>query len=446
MTALRVSDGAPELVFERFELPSGLDVVVHPDPTIPLVAVSVWYRVGSSDEGPGTTGLAHLFEHLFKNSLHLAGRQHYEILRRAGAVDANASTSPDRTAYHEIVPREQLELALWIESDRMGYFLPGLTAERLATQQGVVINERRQRYENVAYGAERFAIARALYPEGHPHRHLTIGLAEDIAAARLETIERWYRTWYVPANAQLVIAGDVEVGEARALVDKWFGTFPAARRPARAQPAAPRPAATRVAVDDRFAAIRRLHRAWIAPGAFAADEPELDVLASVLAAPGTGLLWRALVYDRPWAQRVQVWQSSLRLGGELHVVADLRGGADADATRAVIDDVLAGVRDGAALDERAVARARSRRDAGFLWRLEGLGRRTSALQRYLLYLDRPDGLADELARYRAVTRDGVIAAARRWLIPEAGVEVETRALRADGSAPLVTLPAADEVA
>jgi zinc protease len=443
--SLRLVDGDPHLATERYALPSGMEVVIHPDPSTPLVGASVWYRCGSSDEVTGKTGLAHLFEHLFKNSLHLAGRQHYEILRRAGAVDANASTGADRTAYHEIVPSQELELALWIESDRMGYFLPGLTAERLATQKDVVINERRQRYENVPYGAERFAIASALYDEGHPHRHLTIGLADDIAATQLETIVDWYRTWYVPANAQLVIAGDVEIDRAKKLVDKWFGSFPAAQRPARRAVApTPRPAPSRAVVEDRFAAIRRVHRAWISPEMFAAGDAELDVLAAVLAAPGTGTLWRALVYDRPWAQRVQIWQSSTRLGGEFHVVVDLRSGADADAVRAIVDEQLAAVRAGT-LDGRAVARARTRRDAAFLWRLEGLGRRIATLQRYLLYAGTPDGLGPELARYRAVTRDGVIEAAQRWLAPEAMVEVETRALRA-GPPIVVSAAETDEVA
>lgn len=440
--SIEMVDGDPVLAVERFRLPSGLDVVIHPDSTTPLCAVSVWYRAGSSDERPGASGLAHLFEHLFKNSKHLVGRQHYEILRRAGAVDANASTGADRTAYHEIVPSEQLDLALWIESDRMGYFEPGLTAERFTTQQDVVLNERRQRYENVAYGPERFAVAEALYPEDHPHRHLTIGRREDIAGATLDAIVDWYRTWYVPANAQLVVAGDVDVVEAREKVERWFGSFPAASRPSRRHADPPRPTApVRITVDDRFAAIRRIHRVWPSAAAFSPGDAELDVLASVLASPGTGTLWRALVYDRPWAQRVQVWQSSTRLGGEFHVAIDLRSGADPDAVRELVDRMMADL----VIEPRAVARAKTRRDAAFLWRLEGLGRRTAALQRYLLYLDDPHGLRHELARYREVTPDTVAVSARHWLRPEAMVEIETRALRA-GPPVLVTVPETDEVA
>jgi predicted Zn-dependent peptidase len=424
--------------FERFTLPCGLDVVVHPDPSVPLVAVSVWYRVGSSDEPPHATGRAHLFEHLFKNSQHLP-RPHYEILKRAGAVDANASTSSDRTAYHEIVPSNQLDLALWIESDRMGYFLPGLTPERVAAQIAVVLGERRQRYENVAYGAERFAIHEALYPEGHPHRHLTIGLREHIAATTTDDIADWYRTWYVPANAQLVIAGDVDVAEARARVEHWFGSFPRAERPRRPDHAAPTPHAARAVVDDRFASMRRIHRAWPSPAAFASGDAELDVYASVLGASGTGTLWRTLVHERQWAQRVQVWQSSARLGGDFHVVVDLRTGADPEQVRSVLDATIG---DPTPITERAVARARTRRDASFLWRLEALGRRTLALQRYLLYLDDPGGITVEQARYQAITADDVRAWAARLGAP---VEVETHALRA-GPATVVATAEVEEVA
>ncbi|MCB9573438.1 MAG: insulinase family protein [Kofleriaceae bacterium] len=431
--AVRVVDGDPVVSCERRRLASGLDVVVHPDPTTPLCAVNVWYRVGSSDERPEQSGHAHLFEHLFKNSQHLAGKKHYEILRRAGAVDSNASTGADRTAFHQILPAEQLDLALWIESDRMGYLLPGLDDARVAQQQAVVLAERRQRYENVPYGADRFAVARALYPEGHPHRHLTIGRPETIAAATRDDLATWYRTWFVPANATLVVAGNVDADDAWARVERWFGGFPASTRPPRPVPVpASIGASSRTTVDDPFASIRRLHLAWHGVAAFGGGDAELDVLASVLGAPGTGRLWRALVYERPWAQRVSAWHSATRLGGELHVVVDLRAEAEVDAVRDVVDEVVAAARAGdpATVDARAVARVCTRRDAAFLWRLDGLGRRTAALQRYLLYLDDPGGLAVDLARYRAVTLDGVIAAARRWLAPDARVEVETRALRA----------------
>ena len=173
------ADGLPTLDAQMFTLPCGLEVIVHEDHAVPLCAVWVGYRVGSSDEGDGTSGFAHLFEHMFKNSVHLFGRHHYEVLREAGATDTNAQTGTDRTLYHEIMPRAALETALWIEADRMGYFLPALDPKRLAKQIDVVRAERRQRYENAPYGPERFAVAETLYPDGHPLRYLTIGRQES---------------------------------------------------------------------------------------------------------------------------------------------------------------------------------------------------------------------------------------------------------------------------
>jgi predicted Zn-dependent peptidase len=409
----------PHLTTTRRTLPCGLDVIVHPDAGAPSAAVSVWYRVGSSDERPGRTGFAHLFEHLFKSPPERIGGHHYEILKRAGATEANASTSTDRSAYHEVVPSHQLALALWLESDRMGYFAEGFAPSRLTMQQAVVRAERRQRYEDVAYGPERFAIARGLYPEEHPLRHLTIGLHEDIQAATCDDVLAFYRTWYVPANAVLVIAGDVSE-EVDALVDRYFGTFPASARPPRAVPPVPTPARVSEQVADRFAALGRIHRAWLGPGAGAEGEAELDVLTSAWATTGTGVLWRRLVYETQLAQRVSAWSTGGRLGGEVHVTVDLRTGASAATVRAILDEECA-----RGIDQLAIDRAVTRREAGTVWALTGLARRAQIIQRHVLYAEQPDGLAAELLRYRAVTPASVSAALRRWLDPAHMVEVET---------------------
>jgi zinc protease len=415
----RFDGDLPHLTVRRRALPCGLDVIVHPDAAAPSVAVSVWYRAGSSDERPDRTGFAHLFEHLFKSPPQRIGGHHYEILKRAGATEANASTGADRSAYHEIVPAHQLELALWIESDRMGYFADGFDRARLVKQQAVVRAERRQRYEDVAYGAERFAIARGLYPEGHPLRHLTIGRHEDIQAATADDVLAFYRTWYVPANATLVIAGDVP-DDVDALVDRYFGTFPASRRPPRAAPPPHTPARAFEQVIDPFAALRRVHRAWLGPAAGADGEADLEVLTSAWVATGTGVLWRRLVYETQLAQRVSAWASAGRLGGEVHVTVDLRTGADPAAVRAILDEECA-----RGIDPRAIDRAVTRREASAVWALTGLPRRAALIQRDVLYSDDPDGLAAELLAYRAVTPDSIAAAMRRWLDPAHRVEVET---------------------
>ena len=413
------TDGLPHLTAHRRTLPCGLDVVVHPDHTVPQIAVSVWYKVGSSDERPDRTGFAHLFEHLFKSPPERLGAHHYEVLKKAGATDANASTSADRTAYHEVVPSNHLDLALWIESDRMGYFAPLFDNERLVAQQAVVRAERRQRYENVAYGTEHFAIAAALYPEDHPLRHTTIGRHDDIQAATFDDVLAFYRTWYVPANATLVLAGDVP-DDLDAQLERWFGSFPVSQRPTRALPVAPPPAPHRAKVTDPFAALGRIHRVWLGPIALAADDAELDVLTTAWSAVGTGRLWCRLVYETQLAQRVSAWTTNGRLGGEIHVAVDLRTGADPDAVRAILDDECA-----KGLDQRAIDRAVTRREAGTIWSMTTLVSRSKLLQRGVLYAGDPDALASELARYRAVTPASITAAIARWLDPAHGVEVTT---------------------
>jgi zinc protease len=412
---------APWLATSTRRLASGLDVVVHPDASAPQIVVSVWYRVGSSDERVGRTGLAHLFEHLFKSAPERLGGHHYEVLKRAGATEANASTSADRTAYHELVPAHQLALALWLEAERMGYFVRDFAPARLATQQAVVRAERRQRYEDVAYGAERFAVGRALYPDGHPLRHLTIGLHEDIQAATAGDVVAFYRTWYVPANATLVIAGDVP-DDLDAQIERYFGRFPASQRPDRGIPAPHGVATAAVRVTDRFAALGRIHRAWLGPPPFGDDEPELDVLTAAWTAIGTGTLWRRLVYETQLAQRVSAWTTNGRLGGEVHVTVDLRSGADPDRARRELDDACR-----AELPERAIERAVTRREASVIWSLTSVLRRAALIQRHMLYRHEADGLAVELARYRAVTPDSVRRAISRWLGPAGMIDIETEA-------------------
>ncbi|MBS1120217.1 MAG: peptidase domain protein [Deltaproteobacteria bacterium] len=424
----RFEHDLPHLAATRRRLACGLEVIVHPDDSVPQVAVSVWYRVGSSDERPERTGFAHLFEHLFKSPASRLGGHHYDVLKRAGATDANASTGADRTAYHEVVPAHQLELALWIESDRMGYFAPLFDVGRLTTQQSVVRAERRQRYEDVPYGAERFAIAAALYPEGHPARHLTIGRHEDIQAATVDDVLAFYRTWYVPANATLVVAGDVPAN-LDALLERYFGSFPASVRPRRLVPPAVTPTRVIERIPDRFAVLTRIHRAWLGPAAFAADEPELDVVTGAWSAVGTGALWRRLVYETQLAQRVSAWTVNGRLGGEVHVAVDLRSGSDPAAVRAILDEECA-----RGVDARAIERAVTRHEASSVWALTGLARRVSILQRSMLYTERPDGLADDLMRLRMVTPAGIDAALTRWLDPARMIEIETVPTPATGPA------------
>ncbi len=417
VAALEIIDDAIIVGARHRRLACGVDVLVHRDPALPQVAVSMCYRAGSSDEVPGASGLAHLVEHLFKNSLHLRGRKHYEVLREIGASDANASTGPDRTEYHQVVPANQLPMALWLESDRMGYFLPALLAERITQQKAVVRSERRQRYENTAYGAERFAIAEALYHLDHPSRYLTIGRHEDIEAASWQSIADFYRSYYPPANATLVIAGDVDDARCDELIDQYFGTFPRSAPLLRRSIDAAALEPARVTVPDAFAKLQRLHWVWRGPVMGSDDGRILDVLLAALAMPGTGELWRALIYDQLLAQRVSAYAQLSRLNGELHVVVDVRPGSDIAEVIGTVQRVLdAAIQNGIASDH--IHRIVARRRAGAMWSMQSLINRTARLQHWCLYGE-PAQTAEaqriHAANQRSITTSDTIVAAGRWL-------------------------------
>ncbi|MEZ4366739.1 MAG: pitrilysin family protein [Kofleriaceae bacterium] len=423
MSSIELDAGVPVLAVTRYTLPSGLEVVLHPEPRATEVAVHVAYRVGSSDEAPGGSGRAHLFEHLFKNSAHLGARTHYAILRELGGR-GNASTGVDVTRYHCVVPPAGVPTALWIESDRMGYLLPGLGDARIAAQREVVRAERRQRYEAVPFGEDTFALSAALYPPDHPLRPRTIGEHADIAATTRADLERWYRTYYVPANAVLVIAGAITVDEARAEVERYFGTFPASTRPPRARPPTPTPTPARLTRADRRAAYRRLHRAWLGPADGDPARAALTLLGDLLARPGVGVAWRRLVYERAWAQRLGASGSGGRLGGEWHLTCDLRPDAEVERVRDALGEVLAEVGAGA-VDEAAVARVRVGRLAAALWGLESMAHRAARLADGILVDDCPQWWRARARRLEAADAAAVVAAARRYLAPSAMVELLT---------------------
>src|SRR6266542_1600457 len=232
------------LSFTQFKLDNGLTVLVHEDHTVPIVAVDVWYRVGSREEVAGRTGFAHLFEHMmFKGSAHVPEQQHFKYVQEAGGW-GNGTTNHDRTNYFEVLPSNYLELGLWLESDRMGFLLDTLTKEKLDNQRDVVRNERRQRYDNAPYGMAYKALAENLYPPNHPYHHLAIGEHADLEAASLEDVRAFFKKWYVPSNASLAIAGDVDPEQVKALVQKYFGSLPSPKGPAPARTVPPLPALT----------------------------------------------------------------------------------------------------------------------------------------------------------------------------------------------------------
>ena len=414
-----------EVPYEQFTLRNGLDVILHRDASVPVVSVNVWYRVGSANERPGRTGFAHLFEHLmFEGSGHVAEGAFDTLLEAAGANN-NGSTDNDGTHYFIDLPANALELALFLESDRMGYLLDTMSPERVNGQRDVVKNERRQSYENRPYGMASLEMDRMLWPAGHPYSWPTIGHMEDLTAASHEDVSAFFKTYYVPNNASLVIAGDIDLNRTRALVEQWFGDIP--RGPV-VQPIAP-PAALltdvkRQTLTDQVR-LPRLYLGWLTPRAYAPGSAALDVASSILADGKNSRLYMRLVYETRMAQDVTAFQQSGALGGSFQIVATARPGHTVAELQAAIDEELDRLRRGPP-DRREVQRTLNQIEASFyrgMERVGGFGGKANQLNAYYVAGAGPDFFAEDLARYTSLSPGDVQAAVLRWLPADRRVEV-----------------------
>jgi len=406
-----------EISFSSHRLDNGLDVVVHEDRGCPIVAVNVWYHVGSKNETPGRTGFAHLFEHLmFEGSQHY-DRGYFHPLQEAGA-SLNGSTNADRTNYWEVVPKNALELALWMESDRMGFLLPALTPAKFDNQRDVVLNERRQNYENRPYGLAGMALMGALYPPDHPYHWLTIGAAEDLQAANLDDVKAFFQTYYRPGNASLAIAGDVDTAEVIGLVTDYFGGLDGGSDPPPVTAAQPAPLAGEIRLlhEDRVE-LPRLYLAWHSPALFAEWDAELDLVADLLSSGKTSRLYRSLVYEQRIATEIAASQNSREAGGFFQIAATAAPGRTlGELDRAITAEIDGIARSGptAFEMERALAQA----EAHFIFRLQtvgGFGGKSDQLNAYNVFLGDPGFFDRDLARYRRVTPDALRRAAGDWL-------------------------------
>ena len=406
---------AIELPYTKRTLANGLDVVVHEARHVPIVAVNLWYHVGSKNEHPGRTGFAHLFEHLmFEGSEH-HNTGFFTPLQQAGAL-LNGSTNTDRTNYWEVVPTGAVELALWMESDRMGYLLPALTRERFETQRDVVLNERRQNYENRPYGLALMALTSALYPPVHPYHWLTIGAADDIRAMQFEDVRAFFRTYYHPANASLALAGDIDTTEAFELADKYFGEIPGGQPPEPVYASASMTREVRLMLEDRVE-LPRIYMAWHSPAMFAAGDAEADLLADLLANGKTSRLYRTLVYDERVALDVSAFQHSRELGSFFLLASTAAPGRSLTEIAAIIDKEIQQIADeGPMADE--MERGLAQAEAHFMYRLQtvgGFGGKSDQLNTYNVFRGDPDFFSGDLARYRDATPESVRAAAREYL-------------------------------
>jgi predicted Zn-dependent peptidase len=416
----------------KYVLPNGLEVILHEDHRTPIVAVNVYYHVGSKDEAPRKNGFAHLFEHvMFQGSRNVGEDQFFKYLERAGASDRNGTTNTDRTNYFETVPSNQLELVLWLESDRMGFLLDHANQQTFQSQREVVKNERRQNYENAPYGLVPQFIHEALFPPGHPYRLLTIGSPEDLDAATLDDVKAFFRTFYVPNNATLVVAGDVDPTKARALIEKYFAGLP--RGAPRTKPTAV-PVQMKAEKRQNVAAnveLPRLILTWAAPPALTPDDLTLDVTSEILSVGKSSRLYKRLVYDDQIAQAVDASEWSAELGGTFEVVVTLKKGKTPEQALAAVDAELARLRR-EPITEAELDRARTHLVSELVFRNEQVTARADSFNYYNHVTGNPGFLGTVLARYQATTEADVKRAVERYLGDSARV---VTSVKPDPSAP-----------
>jgi zinc protease len=413
----------PELKFERYKLDNGLEVILSEDHRLPLVSVNLWYHVGAVNETAGRTGFAHLFEHMmFEGSKHVPSSYHAHYLEAAGATDFNGTTSFDRTNYYETLPSNQLELALWLESDRMGYLPDKLDQANLSNQQDVVRNERRQSYENAPYGIAQEAVFHELFPKEHPYYPMVIGSHADIQAAKLEDVRNFFKLYYAPNNASLAIVGDFDSAKVRELVEKYFSPFKRGPEVPRVKVTTPPITSERRTVVHDNVQLPRVYLAWLTSPIFKPGDAEADITASALGGGKSSRLYKKLVYEKQLALEVEAEQNSLMLASVFEIQATARPGVKAEDLEKAIEDELEGFRKSGPTPEE-LKRAQNGIETRTIAGLEMFNGVADLLNSYNHYLGTPDFLSADIARYENATTDAVQAFAQEQLKPRAGVVV-----------------------
>ncbi|MEE2881154.1 MAG: pitrilysin family protein [Chloroflexota bacterium] len=404
------------IAFEKTTLSNGLDVILHEDHSIPLVAVNVWYHVGSKDEELGRTGFAHLFEHvMFEGSKH-HNSSHFEPLQKVGA-NLNGSTTSDRTNYWEDVPSNHLELALWLEADRMGFLVDALDQQRFDIQRDVVKNERRQSYENRPYGMAHWQIQESLFPLPHPYHWMTIGSQEDLDAASLDDVKDFFRRFYSPSNGSLAIAGDIDPQAALEMVDKYFGSL-------QPGPSVPRfgrfdsglKGRVELEMRDRVS-LPRMYIAWPTPPHLASDDPALELLRGVLSDGLSSRLYKTLVYEKQIAQNAGASFHASEVAGQFVVDVTAAEGHDLDEIQAATEEVLSSISSNPPTEEE-IDRAKNRLEAQHyrqLTHIGGFGGRADDLNHFNVFAGDPGMINTSIDDYLKITRDDILRVNRSVL-------------------------------
>jgi zinc protease len=400
--------------FEKYALKNGLHVILHEDHSAPVAAVNVLYHVGSKNELPMRTGFAHLFEHMmFQGSEHVADEEHFRLLQEIGA-NINGTTNEDRTTYYEVVPSNNLELGLYLESDRMGFLLPAMTQEKLDNQRDVVKNERRQRVDNVPYGTADERIASALYPPTHPYSWPVIGYMADLSAASMEDVKGFFRTYYAPNNACLVVAGDFQPAEAKALIEKYFGGIPSGATFERPKVQEVKLPETKILVAEDKVQLPRLYRTWHSPAANTREDAVMSVFGDIMGSGKNSRLYKSLVYEKQIAQSANAFQGGSEIGGTFQIVVTAKPGRTLPELQAAVDSLLAdALANGVTATE--VEKSLTNTETGIVNSLQTVLGKAIALASYDAFLDDPDEINKQMDLFKGITPQEVQTVAKKYL-------------------------------
>ncbi|MGE5682551.1 MAG: M16 family metallopeptidase [Bacillota bacterium] len=400
--------------YQKHLLENGLEVILFPDNSLPLISVNLWYRVGSANETEGKTGFAHLFEHMmFQGSKNVPKQMHFKYIQEAGG-NLNGSTSLDRTNYYQSVPSNYLELALWLESDRMGFLIPALNQDKLDNQIDVVKNERRQRYENAPYGLAWEKIFSNLYPPDHPYHWPTIGWMTDIANINLTDVKNFFHTYYVPNNASLVIGGDINMKKTLDLVEKYFGTLPKGNNVPVVMAPETKLEQNKMIFHEDNVTLPRIYFAWHTSKSYAEGDAELDILSYILSGSKNSRLHKSLVFEKEFAQDISAFQHSSRLAGSFLIVATAKPGISLDLLKKEIFDELENIFQKGLTDEE-LSKAKNNIKASFIYSMQNINSLTNRINEYNFYLKEPDSFSFDLERYQKVDSDILHKTAARYL-------------------------------
>jgi zinc protease len=424
------------VVFEQYTLSNGLTVILHPDDSTPVAAVVVMYSVGSKDERSGKTGLAHLFEHLmFKGSANVADGEHFRLLQELGA-NVNGTTSEDRTNYYEVVPPTALELALYLEGDRMGHLLDALSQEKLDNQRDVVKNERRQHYDNQPYGTAHERIKAALFPAGHPYSWPVIGSMDDLTSATLQDVHEFFRAYYAPNNACLAIAGRFRPDEVRGWIERYFGSIPPGTRPPMQRPDQFAVASTLRIVHAEQVQLPRLYLAWPSAPMHTHDDALLDLLTTILSAGKSSRLHNSLLHDQAIAQSVTAYQQGDQLAGMAGIQATARPGIRLSTLEASIrNEITRILQDG--VTQHELEGALNYTETHLVCRRSAALNTANGLATCHALLDHAGAMNEELSRFNDITAEAVQNAARLFAGPCVALSIVPTGhdnLAADGAA------------